>query len=330
MRDSGSRAPTAVSVVITTFNDGAFLGEALASVASQSIRPLEILVIDDGSDPATAPVVIEAVRSKYGLDVAYSWQENQGPSAARNVGIAKARGEFIAFLDADDRWLPDHLELKLARISSLDPRYSTVFDAFVEFDGESGSQLKTIPCGDFDGSISEAALGVPGGVPAGLQFQLHRTAALRAVGGLDASLRVNEDFDLLLRMGKAGYRMAGSGTVTVERRVHLASLTRKDPEQTFEEVTRFLDKAEREDLMPPERIASRRKWARMNLARSMLAISEYPPGAVIDQLREAFRHAGPTGARQWATYLLGISGSLGVPFVKGYRVFRGAQSRASR
>ena len=321
---------SAVSVLITTFNDGPLLGEALASVAGQSIDPLEVLVIDDGSDPATAPVVIEAVRSEYGLDVAYSWQENQGPSAARNAGIAKARGEFIAFLDADDRWLPNHLELKLARISSLDPRYSTVFDAFVEFDGESGAQLKTIPCGDFDGSISESALGLPGGVPAGLPFQLHRTDALRAVGGLDASLRVNEDFDLLLRMGKAGYRMAGSGTVTVERRVHPASLTRKDPEQTFEEVTRFLDKAEREALMPPERIASRRMWERLHLARAMLRDSDHTVGAALEQFRQAFRHASPSGGRQWAAYILGHSGLLGIAIIKGYRMVTRGSSAPGR
>ena len=317
-------------MVITTFNDGPFLAEALASVASQSIRPLEILVIDDGSAPATAPAVIGAVRSKYDLDVAYTWQENQGPAAARNAGIANARGEFIAFLDADDRWLPDHLELKLARISGLDSRYSSVFDAFVEFDSESGARLSTIPCGDFDGPISEASLGLPHGVPAGLQFQLHRTEALRAVGGLDPELRVNEDFDLLLRLGKAGYRMAGSGKVTVERRIHRSSLTRNDPERTFREVTRFLDKAEREGLMPPERIASRRKWERIHLARAMMTNSKYPSGAVIHQLRDAFRHAGPTGARQWAAYLLGISGGLGLPLVKAYRIFRGAQGPSGR
>ena len=320
MRDSSSGAPTAVSVVITSFNDGPILAEALASVAGQSIRPLEILVIDDGSAPATAPAVIDSIRATHDLDVAYTWQENQGPSAARNVGIANARGEFIAFLDADDRWLPDHLELKLARMTGLDSRYSSVFDAFVEFDGESGGRLSTIPCGDFDGPISEASLGLPHGVPAGLQFQLHRTEALHAVGGLDPELRVNEDFDLLLRLGKAGYRMAGSGRVTVERRVHRDSLTRKDPERTFLEVTRFLDKAEREGLMPPERIASRRKWERMNLARAMMARSEYPSRAVIHQLRDAFRHAGPTGARQWAAYLLGHSGLLGIAMLNGYRM----------
>lgn len=93
-----------VSVVIPAFNAERFLAGAIQSALSQSVPPLEIIVVDDGSTDRTAEVA-----ERFGPPVRCARQENGGPSAARNRGIREARGEFIAFLDADDRWLPVHL-----------------------------------------------------------------------------------------------------------------------------------------------------------------------------------------------------------------------------
>jgi glycosyltransferase involved in cell wall biosynthesis len=106
------------------FNGERFLGEALESVFAQKHRPLQVIVVDDGSTDGTA----EVVRSFE--DVEYIYQENQGVSAARNRGLEKARGEMIAFLDADDLWKPEKLEKQMqfmtkhpeCRISSTDAR----------------------------------------------------------------------------------------------------------------------------------------------------------------------------------------------------------------
>ncbi len=94
-----------VSVVIPAFNVEAFLDRAIKSVLAQSLPPVEILVVDDGSTDGTAKVA-----QMHNKLVRYIYQKNAGASAARNCAIQKASGEFIAFLDADDEWLAHHLE----------------------------------------------------------------------------------------------------------------------------------------------------------------------------------------------------------------------------
>jgi len=96
-----------VSVVIPTYNARQFLNQAVASVANQTFRNLEVIIVDDGSTDGTEP----PSQAQMGdIPLRYVRQSNQGPSAARNRGLAEAAGEFIAFLDADDLWLPSKLE----------------------------------------------------------------------------------------------------------------------------------------------------------------------------------------------------------------------------
>ncbi len=96
-----------VSVVIPAYNAGKYIGRAIDSVLAQTHQADEIIVVDDGSTDNTA----EAVQS-YGEKIHFIRQENAGASVARNTGIEAATGEWIAFLDADDEWLPDKLKLQ--------------------------------------------------------------------------------------------------------------------------------------------------------------------------------------------------------------------------
>lgn len=98
-----------VSVIIPTYNCGAYLGRAIDSVCAQTYTDCEILVVDDGSTDDTKDVVLP-----YGQRVTYLYQQNQGVSAARNHAIAKASGELLAYLDADDMWYPEKLERQVA------------------------------------------------------------------------------------------------------------------------------------------------------------------------------------------------------------------------
>lgn len=99
-----------VSAVIPTYNCSRLLRRAIDSVLAQSI-PVELIVVDDGSSDDTATVV-----ASYGNAVRYLYQPNAGAAAARNAGICAARGEWIAFLDHDDEWLPTKTEKQLAAI----------------------------------------------------------------------------------------------------------------------------------------------------------------------------------------------------------------------
>ena len=103
---TGNESPL-ISVVIPSYNHGHFIGDAIESVFAQTYSHHEIIVVDDGSTDRTSEVVAQYP------EVSYVRQRNQGPSAARNCGIQKSRGDYVVFLDADDRLLPQHFEISL-------------------------------------------------------------------------------------------------------------------------------------------------------------------------------------------------------------------------
>ena len=97
-----------VSVIIPVYNGARYLGEALESVFAQTYRPFEVIVVDDGSSDDSGKI------AQSFSDVRYIHQANQGVAAARNNGIEAARGEFFAFIDQDDLWIPEKLRLQIA------------------------------------------------------------------------------------------------------------------------------------------------------------------------------------------------------------------------
>ena len=105
-REQRNPAPL-VSVIIPVYNGERHLASTLESVVAQDYRPIEILVIDDGSEDGSAGV------AQGFPDVRYFHQHNQGPGVARNLGLENARGELVAFLDADDIWTPNKLRLQV-------------------------------------------------------------------------------------------------------------------------------------------------------------------------------------------------------------------------
>lgn len=110
----GPGEPGLVSVIIPTFNRAYLVGSAIESVLAQTYRPVEMIVVDDGSSDGTREVV-----GRFGSAVRYFGQANAGVSAARNRGLREARGEFIALLDSDDRWMPWKLEAQVHLLRRL-------------------------------------------------------------------------------------------------------------------------------------------------------------------------------------------------------------------
>jgi GT2 family glycosyltransferase len=121
-----------VSVVIATYNRAELLKLTIQSILGQTLRPLEIIIVDDGSTDDTAEMC-----AKFGPIVRYMYQKNGGVSAARNAGIREARGEWIAFCDSDDLWVDNKLELQLAAIEATQAGWSVTSFTLIDPDGRS-------------------------------------------------------------------------------------------------------------------------------------------------------------------------------------------------
>lgn len=116
------------------YNYGRYIGEAIESVLNQTYDNLEIIVVDDGSTDNTREVV-NGLIGKSGQKVHYYYQKNKGPGAARNFAVKEARGEYLAFLDADDLWLPDKLRLQM-EIFSDNPDIGFIHTNYKLFNAE--------------------------------------------------------------------------------------------------------------------------------------------------------------------------------------------------
>lgn len=182
----------AVAVIIPTYNDSRYLGEAIASVLAQTCRDFEIVVVDDGSRDDPGPVVVAFPAVKLVR------QDNQGLAAARNTGIRESCGRYLVFLDADDRLLPGALDAGLACFEAF-PQSAFVSGGYCNV-GPTGERLGTPMPAHLQGDAYCALLhGNYIGMNATVMF---RRDAVEAAGGFDARLRACEDYDLYLRLAR--------------------------------------------------------------------------------------------------------------------------------
>ncbi|MFN2454916.1 MAG: glycosyltransferase family 2 protein [Pyrinomonadaceae bacterium] len=117
-----------ISIIIPLYNKAPYLRRALDSIARQTFSDFEVIVVDDGSTDDGARIVADYADARVRLIT----QSNAGPGAARNRGIAEAQGEFIAFLDADDEWLPGYLEENVRLLDEYGREVATVTSGYIE------------------------------------------------------------------------------------------------------------------------------------------------------------------------------------------------------
>lgn len=196
--------PPLVSVVISVRNGERFLGQALDSVFAQNYRPLEVIVIDDGSTDTTPDVV-----KKFGASVRYLLQNHQGPGAGRNRGIESANGEFVCFLAHDDLFTPDKLDVQVGYLQAHPETQYTV--SHIKFFLEPGCDIPKgfrpeLLQGEHVGRIPETLVA--------------RKALFARVGMFRTDIKIADDVDWFVRCKDQQIPMAVMPQVLLHKRVH--------------------------------------------------------------------------------------------------------------
>jgi glycosyltransferase involved in cell wall biosynthesis len=206
-----------VSVVIPAYNAARFIGTAIDSALAQSYRPSEIIIIDDGSHDNTRSVV-----EKYNGIVKFIYQVNAGPAAARNRGIREASCEWIAFLDSDDYWDSEHLELLVKNAdSNRDAALVYCGKKWVDEHGtliQNSFEQTQFPSGWIFNDMFQA------NYISTTSVVLVRRDIVLKLGGFNETLRIAEDYDLWLRIAAIS-PICGVQSYTLNYRRHDSNLT---------------------------------------------------------------------------------------------------------
>ncbi len=213
---SGEYEPSLASVIIPTYNRAHFITEAMDCVFSQKYRPIELLVVDDGSGDHT-PAVVGSAGEKYARDCRFRMrclrQANSGAAAARNLGLIESRGEFLQFLDSDDLLHPVKLERQIAelrRFETLDVVYSATANFQDQADWTS-SPIAGFPVNQFiPACIDRSPWWTHGGT--------YRRSACVRIGPWAEELRIAEDWEYCVRFLTLGPEVAYvPGTLSLVR-----------------------------------------------------------------------------------------------------------------
>lgn len=240
------RKPT-VSVIIPAYNAADYIGEALSSVFAQTFSDFEVIVVNDGSpDTERFERAIEPYRDR----IVYLRQENRGPSAARNLAIRTARGEYVAFLDSDDSWLPEYLAEQL-KIFEANPLLDLVYcDAMLHGDRALAAGKTFMQVCPSKGAVTFQSLLVEDCQVVTSGTVAKRRAVIEA-GLFDERFFRSEDHDLWMRLAYQGCRIAYHEKVLVRHRLHPSSLAASN-EKLLADQIEVLRKLKRTLQLPPE------------------------------------------------------------------------------
>ena len=287
-----------VSVIIPAYNAASTIAETLASVFVQSRRNFEVIVVDDGSrDRVALDKVLASWRDRLHL----VRQANQGAGAARNAALAVARGRFVAFLDADDMWLPDFLDRQLAVLGARPDLDMIWSDGWIV--GETPLAGRTYLAATATREAPAFLSLVRQTCSVLTSAVVVRRSMVEAVRGFDDTIRRGQDFDLWLRLAHDGAVMAVHTEPLVYRRVHGANLSGDEVTQLRRAIA-VLDGLYAK--LPLRLDEHRAVDARLAALVSQLDL-ELGKAALRDgALAEARDHLSRCGARHWKARLAGV------------------------
>jgi len=201
-----------ISVILPAYNASEFIAEAISSVIGQTHENWELIIIDDGSVDDTGSIVDSFLKSDNRIK--YISKLNSGVSDSRNVGIKKAQGNFIAFLDADDVWLSDNLKKKLEELDSCDVIYSEC-----ELIDEHSKLINKVLTGSEQPELIDLLL-LKGNYITAPSGWLIKKEVLTKIGEFDINLSNNADQDLWIRILSNGFKIKLIQDVLWKYRVH--------------------------------------------------------------------------------------------------------------
>ena len=180
-----------ISVIIHTYNNEKFIAETVESVLGQTYKDYEIIVVDDGSEDGTRDALMP-----YMQKIRYHYKENGGIASAKNAGINLSQSEFVAFLDHDDLWVPDKLQLQMEYFKG-NPQAGLVYAKYTSF--RDGKELRTKPEKGYSGWIFKELL-----AKSFIQTStvVVKKECLDAVGPYDESFTLGDEYDMFLRISK--------------------------------------------------------------------------------------------------------------------------------
>jgi glycosyltransferase involved in cell wall biosynthesis len=220
-----------VSVIIPNYNYSQYIGEAVESVLSQTYANVEIIVVDDGSKDNSLEIL-----ETFGNKIKVIAQQNAGVSAARNNGVANSDGEFIAFLDADDVWLPEKLEKQIERFST-DNSLGLVHVAVQDIDAK-GNNLD-IHLDGLSGNVSHEILLLERSVVlgGGSGIMIPRKV-FDEVGGFDSRLSTSADWDIFYQISSR-YKVGFINEILLKYRIHGSNMHGNIPRMESEMLLGF-------------------------------------------------------------------------------------------
>lgn len=277
-----------VSVVTATYNMGKYVGLAVESVLAQDYPAIEIIVVDDGSTDNTSEVL-----SKYREDsrVKIICQENAGQTVAKNRAVQAAKGEYIAFCDADNLWLPNKLSRQIKYFNEHCD-IAVVYGDITLIDAD-GDPLPTTQAKRYSGKITGRLL-VDNFVTFNTALVSRRV--LEAVGGFDESLRMGIDYDLWLRIS-VNHTFQYLPEPFVLYRIWGGQMSNKQEERLsncFKLLNNFLDKHPKS--VTPDEV--NRGWAHTYVSRGKLRASQKRYLNALEDYFKAFRYR-PYDLRLW-------------------------------
>ena len=319
-----------VSIILPTYNRARFLPQAFASIREQTCVDWELIVVDDGSTDDTQQVVAKSAEALQ-QEVHYVYQKNAGPAVARNTGIDRATGKYLAFLDSDDQWLPHHLT-DCVRGLDQNPDVDWIYAAGRRVDERTGEvllehsfypegrprafrNLKSRQAGDLYVIDDPGAVvfSLENGLYAGLQNSVLRASRFRELR--IPLVRIGEDRHFITLALKNGCRFAYFDDVHTIYYVHGENISDASASGSLDKRVAVLE----ELIRGYEDLGNRAAWSRVerralcqrlsqeyfwSLGYAML-LQNGRRGEALRAMRRGLRH-WPYDWRCWKTYLLAV------------------------